>query len=59
MFGLLLKTATPFRGVGVLLSYLLAESKGQSVYVYYFPASLHFTSLHFLPSFPRSFLPYT
>lgn len=50
MFGLLLKTATPFRGVGMLLSYLLAESKGQSVHLYHFPTSLHFTSLH-LPSF--------
>lgn len=46
MFGLLLKTATPFRGVGMLLSYLLAESKGQLVHLYHFP-----TSLHFLPSF--------
>lgn len=48
MFGLLLKTATPFRGVGMLLSYLLAESKGQSVHLHHFPTSLHFTS--FLPS---------
>lgn len=51
MFGLLLKTATPFRGVGMLLSYLLAESKGQSVHLHHFPTSLHFTSLpSFLPS---------
>lgn len=49
MFGLLLKTATPFRGVGMLLSYLFAESKGQSVHLHHFPTSLHFTS--FLPSF--------
>lgn len=56
MFGLLLETATPFRGVGMLLSYLLAESKGQSVHLYHFPTSLHFTSLHFLPPFVPSFL---
>lgn len=54
MFGLLLKTATPFRGVGMLLSYLLAESKGQLVHLHYLPTSLHFTSL---PSFLPSFLP--